>query len=53
MNDDFNDATLRAEVEQVIESQESREFNIRKNSRALALEEGIKRYAEVYKELLA
>jgi glycosyltransferase involved in cell wall biosynthesis len=49
---DFADATLRAALEQVISYREARSVNIRENSREFALEEGVARYAAVYRELL-
>lgn len=49
---DFAAATLRAAVEQVIEYQKATTVNIRENSREFALDEGVARYAAVYKELL-
>jgi glycosyltransferase involved in cell wall biosynthesis len=49
---DFEDATLHAAVEQVIQTQEARRLNIRENSRMFALEEGVTLYSQVYRELL-
>lgn len=50
---DFHDATLRAAVEQVLAQRETGGVSIRENSRDLTLEQGVMRYAEVYRELLS
>ncbi len=50
---DFADATLRAAVEQVIDTQEKHTLNIRDNSREFSLDEGVIRYNNVYRELLS
>lgn len=49
---DFSDNTLRSAIEQVIEFKKCGAVNIRENSREFALEEGVVRYAAVYRELL-
>lgn len=49
---DFSDATMRAAVERAIAYKETSFVNIRENSREFALEEGVARYAAVYRELL-
>jgi glycosyltransferase involved in cell wall biosynthesis len=49
---DFSDETLRGAIQQVIRFTETSAVNIRENSREFALEEGVARYAAVYRELL-
>ncbi|MBE0623741.1 MAG: glycosyltransferase [Burkholderiales bacterium] len=49
---DFSEETLRAAVQQVIRFNETSTVSIRENSREFALEEGVARYAAVYRELL-
>ena len=49
---DFSDDTLRGAIAQVIEFKKTGTANIRENSREFALEEGVERYATVYRELL-
>ena len=49
---DFSDETLRAAVETVLAAKQKIATNIRENSREFALEEGVARYAAVYRELL-
>lgn len=49
---DFSDETLRAAIEAVLAKKVENNINIRENSREFALEEGIDRYASVYKELM-
>lgn len=48
---DFSDDTLLFAVEQVIAFKKTGITNIRENSRGFALEEGVARYAAVYREL--
>lgn len=50
---DFQDATLRTAVEQVIGIQSNHILDIRNNSREFSLDEGVSRYDAVYRELLA
>ena len=49
---DFSDDTLRAAAEKIIAYQSQHGTNIRESSRELDLEEGVTRYAAVYRELL-
>lgn len=49
---DFAAATLREAVESVIACQKKRVVDIRENSREFALDEGVAKYADVYRELL-
>lgn len=50
---DFDDVSLRHAIEKVLEiSQQDGARDIRENSREFALEEGVARYATVYRELL-
>jgi glycosyltransferase involved in cell wall biosynthesis len=49
---DFSDATLHSAIEQVLAKKAEQSINIRENSREFALEEGVSRYASVYRELL-
>lgn len=50
----FSDATLLRALEKVLvfRSTSAKAVNIRENSRAFSLEEGVARYAEVYRDLL-
>lgn len=49
---DFSDETLRSAVEKIIAYKSQHGTNIRESSRELDLEEGVNRYAAVYRELL-
>ena len=49
---DFSDASLSKAIEQVLQAKGDPKCNIRENSRCFALEEGVDRYASVYRELL-
>jgi glycosyltransferase involved in cell wall biosynthesis len=49
---DFSDETLHAAVETVLAAKQKITTSIRENSREFALEEGVARYAAVYRELL-
>lgn len=49
---DFSKATLKSAVQQILDRHRDDNDRIRKNSREFALEEGVARYASVYRELL-
>lgn len=49
---DFSEGTLRAAVEGIVGARARVGHRIRDNSREFALEEGVERYAAVYRELL-
>lgn len=50
---DFSDQTLCHAILQVLERRQRRVNSIRERSREFSLEEGVSRYAKVYRELLA
>jgi glycosyltransferase involved in cell wall biosynthesis len=49
---DFSEIALRTAVEQVLAARDTRRVSIRESSREFSLEEGVDRYAAVYRELL-
>lgn len=49
---DFSDESLLTAIKQVLRAKESKQVSIRENSREFALDEGVARYAAVYRELL-
>jgi glycosyltransferase involved in cell wall biosynthesis len=50
--DNLSDETLGNAIDQVIESRATRKIDIRSAGRVFGLEEGVRRYADIYAELL-
>jgi glycosyltransferase involved in cell wall biosynthesis len=50
---DFSDVSLRGAIEQVLSFRQSKSIDIREHSREFNLDEGVKRYAAIYSEMLS